>query len=247
MMYIPPRRLLLIDVSNSFTKVALSDGNSQISDVKRIATKDLCETTLRAVAGASLFNVCVFCSVVPSKNETIRRFSQHSRIIQVDVDSNLGATIDLPEPKGVGADRLANVAFAAARCDLPAVVVDVGTATTFDVILQDRRFVGGVIAPGPDLMCDYLNERTALLPKIELREPDHAIGRSTGEALLAGAIFGYRGMVRGILDRIRAEISDGFRVHVLGTGGGAEIVRESLAEIIPNLTLEGLRLIGQRS
>ncbi len=241
------RRLLLIDVSNSFTKVAMTDEVSQVFDVKRIATKDLCETTLRSIVGARIFNVCVFCSVVPSKNEAIRHFSQDTRIIQVDADANLGVTIDLPDPKGVGADRLANAAYAAARCDLPAVIVDIGTAATFDVILPERRFVGGVIAPGPDLMSGYLHERTALLPEIELREPDRVIGKSTAEALLAGAVYGYRGMVQGILDRIRAEICEGIPVQVIGTGGGAGIVRESLSEVIPNLTLEGLRLIGHRS
>ncbi len=241
------RRLLLIDVSNSFTKVAITDESSQVCGVKRIATNDLCEMTLLSIIGERPFNLCVFCSVVPSRNEAIRRFSRNTRIIQVDADSNLGVTVDLPDPKGVGADRLANAAYAAARCALPAVIVDIGTAATFDVILPKRKFVGGVIAPGPELMSGYLHERTALLPQIELREPDRVIGKSTAEALLAGAVYGYRGMVQGILNCIKAEICEGGPVQVIGTGGGVGIVSELLAEVIPNLTLEGLRVIGQRS
>ena len=246
-MRIQPTRLLLIDVSNSFTKIAFTHKDSQVRDVERIATKDLCEATLRSIIGSRSYSMCVFCSVVPSKNHEIRCFSRNTRIIQVDADANLGVTIDLPDPGGVGADRLVNAAYAAGVCDLPAVIVDIGTAATFDVILPERRFVGGVIAPGPELMSSYLRERTALLPYFELREPDRAIGKSTEESLLAGAVYGYRGMVQGILGRIQAEICKGDPVQIIGTGGGVGIVRESFMKVVPNLTLEGLRLVGQRS
>jgi type III pantothenate kinase len=117
---------------------------------------------------------------------------------------------------------------------------------TFDILSADRHYVGGVIAPGLRLMTDYLHERTALLPKVELREPDHAIGRSTEEAILAGAAIGYRGMIRGILDALRRELPAG-PLQLVATGGDAGWITAGLGESVvvdADLTLQGLRLVG---
>jgi type III pantothenate kinase len=127
--------------------------------------------------------------------------------------------------------------------------VDFGTAVTFDILRAKRGYVGGVIAPGLEAMTDYLHQRTALLPKIRLNESSanvSPIGKSTQHAMLAGALYGYRGMVREILTEIRRELKVK-RLPVIATGGYAELIAKGLEEISSvheNLTLEGLRLIG---
>jgi type III pantothenate kinase len=125
--------------------------------------------------------------------------------------------------------------------------VDFGTAVTFDVVSSERSYIGGVIAPGLEAMTNYLYQRTALLPRLSLKEPHRAVGKSTVEAMRAGAIFGYRGLVREILARIRAEQFSRKKIAVVATGGYARLVAGQLPEvgmIHPHLTLEGLRIVG---
>jgi type III pantothenate kinase len=128
-------------------------------------------------------------------------------------------------------------------------VIDFGTAVTFDVLSADHHYIGGVIAPGLRLMTDYLHERTALLPHVELREPETAIGQSTEGAILAGAAIGYRGMVRGILDALKKELP-GEAPAVVATGGDGEWIVQGMGEVQAvdaDLTLHGLRLFAQRT
>ena len=127
------------------------------------------------------------------------------------------------------------------------VVVDFGTAVSFDVISRARLYVGGVIAPGLAAMTDYLHQRTALLPRISLLEPPSAIGKSTRKAMLAGAVHGYRGLVRQILVEIAKELRVPRKLCVVATGGYAELISAGLPEIQvvrPDLTLQGLRMIA---
>ncbi|MFN2475550.1 MAG: type III pantothenate kinase, partial [Chthoniobacterales bacterium] len=129
----------------------------------------------------------------------------------------------------------------------PAIVVDFGTAVTFDVVSAAGDYVGGVIAPGLESMTNFLYQRTALLPKLTLREPRTAIGKTTRDAMLAGAIYGYRGLVREILARIRSQAFARGKVRVIGTGGYARLIAQQLPEIEAvhdGLTLDGLRLIA---
>src|SRR5205807_2610536 len=150
---------------------------------------------------------------------------------------------DYPRPETIGADRLANAAGVVALHGAPAVVVDFGTAVTFDVISRDKKYIGGVIAPGLEAMTDYLYQRTALLPKITLREPRSVLGKSTREAMLSGAVHGYRGLVREILREIRRDVFRGEKIKVVATGGYAELIAAKLPElrnVQPDLTLEGL-------
>ena len=132
----------------------------------------------------------------------------------------------------------------------PAIVVDFGTAVTFDVVSARCHYVGGVIAPGLEAMTSFLYQRTALLPKLTLREPERAIGRTTRGAMMAGAVFGYRGLVREILAGIRRESSARGKVRIVATGGYAELIAHRLREIEavhPHLTLEGLRIVANRN
>ncbi len=126
-------------------------------------------------------------------------------------------------------------------------MVDFGTAVTFDIVSDRRAYIGGVIAPGLEAMTSFLYQRTALLPKVSLKEPRRAIGKSTIQAMLSGAVFGYRGLVREILAQVREEQFPRKKVHVVATGGYAQLIARGLPEIgvvHPNLTLEGLRIVG---
>ena len=168
-------------------------------------------------------------------------------MLWVDARTKLGIGIDYPAPKTIGADRLANAVAVVALYGCPAIVVDFGTAVTFDIVSVQRKYIGGVIAPGLEAMTNFLYQRTALLPKVSLREPRRAVGRSTIEAMRAGAIFGYRGLVREIIAQIRTEEFPREKVHIVATGGYAKLIGTNLPEIDAvhrNLTLEGLRLVA---
>jgi type III pantothenate kinase len=129
----------------------------------------------------------------------------------------------------------------------PAIVVDFGTAVTFDIVSADRKYIGGVIAPGLEAMTNFLYQRTALLPKLSLKEPQSAVGKSTMEAMRSGAVIGYRGLVREIIVRIKEERFAREKVHVIATGGYAELIArrlDAIDSVHPNLTLEGLRIVA---
>jgi len=129
----------------------------------------------------------------------------------------------------------------------PSVVVDFGTAVTFDVVNRAGNYAGGIIAPGLAAMTDYLHEKTALLPKIRVRETTSAIGKSTEQAMLIGAVHGYRGLIRALLQELKRELK-ARRLPVVATGGYAGLLTSKLPEITsvqPLLTLEGLRLVWQ--
>jgi type III pantothenate kinase len=184
---------------------------------------------------------------VPKKNGTVRKAAKRSRVLWLTPRVELGVGIDYPNPKTIGADRLANAAAVAALYGCPAIVVDFGTAVTFDIVSAQRKYIGGVIAPGLESMTNFLYQRTALLPKLSLKEPRSAVGRSTIEAMRSGAVIGYRGLVREIINRIKAERFPRKKVHVIATGGYADLIAARLGEIDavhPNLTLEGLRIVA---
>lgn len=150
--------------------------------------------------------------------------------------------VTYPEPRSIGADRLANAVGAVRAVGAPVVVADFGTALTFDIVLEREGYVGGVIAPGIEMMYSYFGEKTALLPKLTPKPADKVIGRSTAEAMHAGAHYGYRGMVREIFHEIRAATGI-FDLKLVATGGFASQVLHDYDEsviILPHLTLEGL-------
>src|SRR2546423_2584164 len=241
------RKYLLIDISNSFTKLAFATGG-RISKPKRIETRKLTIAALRRILGRREVDIVVVSSVVPKKNPVIRAAAKRSRVLWLTPRIKLGVGIDYPRPKEIGADRLANAAAVAAIYDCPAIVVDFGTAVTFDIVSAQRKYIGGVIAPGLEAMTNFLYGRTALLPKLSMKEPRSAVGRSTIEAMRSGAVIGYRGLVREIIHRIKAERFPRQKVHVIATGGYADLIAKGLGEIDsvhPNLTLEGLRIVGE--
>ncbi len=189
----------------------------------------------------------VVSSVVPEKNPAILKAAGKVNVLWLDWKLNLGVEIDYPKPQSIGADRLANAAAVTALYGFPAIVVDFGTAVTFDIVSEHRAYIGGVIAPGLEAMTNFLYQRTALLPKLSLKEPRRAIGKSTIQAMLSGAVFGYRGLVREILAQVRAERFSHKKVSVVATGAYARLIARRLPDIDvvhPNLTLEGLRIVA---
>lgn len=244
-----PRRqidYLLVDISNSYTKLAFSS-RERVARATRIPTDKLSSHVLNAMLARRKVRALVVSSVVPRKNSVVRSAAKSLPLLFIDSKCKLGIGVDYPQPRSIGADRLANAAAAAHLYGVPAVVVDFGTAVTFDVVSAAGDYIGGVIAPGLEAMTSFLYQRTALLPKLTLREPVSAIGKTTRGAMMSGAIYGYRGLVREIIGRIRAESFPGGKVRVVATGGYAGLIARQLPEIAAvhdGLTLDGLRLIA---
>lgn len=243
------RNVLLIDVSNSFTKVAIASGR-KIGPVRRIRTPGLKKTDFSAIKA----DLAVIASVVPRVN-TLIASSLPCPALWVDHRVPGGVGIDYPKPGSIGSDRLANAAAAVKLGKLPAIVVDFGTAVTFDVIDGRGRYLGGVIAPGLPTAAVALHERTALLPLAKITTIRNSVGKSTGEAIRIGLLLGAAGLIRETVGGITRDAFRGKRPHVLATGGDAELVdrlsRKSGAPVIdrvdPLLTLRGLLAIAEKN
>src|SRR6266478_8543247 len=237
---------LLIDISNSFTKLAFAS-KTKIGRRQKVATPRFDANFLRHFINRRKIDRWIVSSVVPKRNRDVRKAAGTTKVLWLNSRLKLGVGIDYPRPKSIGADRLANAAAVAALYGCPAIVVDFGTAVTFDIVSEGKNYIGGVIAPGLEAMTNFLYQRTALLPKLSLQEPRRAIGRSTIDAMRSGAVFGYRGLVREIIAQIKAERFSRRKVHVVATGGYAELISGRLPEIDAvhrELTLEGLRIVA---
>jgi type III pantothenate kinase len=238
--------MLLIDISNTFTKVAVAHG-PRIGRPSHLPTPSLCAADIRKLRDRTGAQSAVVASVVPAATARMRS-ALPKRTIFVGHRFAGGLRLRYPRPDTIGADRIANAVACLALHPPPAVVVDFGTAVTFDVLDADGAYVGGVIAPGLNALAEYLHTRTALLPRITLRQPARVVGRSTREAMLSGAIHGYRGLVAEILLCIREEEFGGRVPFVVATGGDARLIARALPlfdRVEPGLTLRGLLLIGR--
>lgn len=235
---------LLIDNSNTRTKFVLSSPEALLKERRMIPTREVSEERLDDALKGLHYDAAVVCSVVPRVAEVLRNWLAKPCHF-LSCDSRLGVGIDYPSPRQIGADRLANAAGAVSYYGYPCIVVDFGTAVTFDVIGPERTYLGGAIAPGLASMGDYLARNTALLPAIEPHEPKHAIGTSTVEAMHSGAVYGYRGMVKEILAKLEEEM--GRRPTVVATGGDASLIARGVPRIDhvdPDITLNGLRMVA---
>ena len=244
-----PTEYLLVDISNSYVKLAFAS-RKRIGKPKRLPTSNLTAAAMRRILGGQKVETIVISSVVPKKNRAIVAGAGSARTLFLTPKLDLGVGIDYPAPRSIGADRLANAAAVSELYGHPAIVVDFGTAVTFDVVSSGGDYVGGVIAPGLEAMTSFLYQRTALLPKLTLREPKRAIGKTTRDAMMSGAVLGYRGLVREILLRLTAENFPRKKPRLIATGGYARLIARKLPEIEavhPNLTLEGLRIIANRN
>jgi type III pantothenate kinase len=251
---------LVVNVGNTNLKLGVvRDGELEASrrvTTRSEATPDEVEAlldTLLALDGHRLADAAgiVLATVVPAYGDTVTAVAERRGLPVIEATADtmpIPIRVDLPAE--VGADRLVN-AFAAARIyGTPAVVVDFGTATTLDAVEADGAYVGGAIAPGLELGLEALAARTAKLPRIELRQPAQAIGRNTVAAMRSGAVFGYLGLTRELLARVRRELADegsGRRVLTILTGGLSTAPwwqeLSGVDAVDPDLTLKGLALL----
>ncbi|MFJ3922871.1 type III pantothenate kinase [Streptomyces sp. NPDC090022] len=263
--------LLTIDVGNSQTVLGLFDGD-EIVEHWRVSTDPRRTADELAVMMQGLMGMhpmlgnelgdgidgIAICSTVPAVmhelREVTRRYYGDVPAVLVEPGVKTGVPILMDNPKEVGTDRIINACAAVELYGGPAIVVDFGTATTFDAVSVRGEYVGGVIAPGIEISMEALGVRGAQLRKIELARPRNVIGKSTVEAMQAGVVYGFAGQVDGVVTRMARELvgpkGDPADVHVIATGGLAPMVLgESSAVDVhePWLTLIGLRLVYERN
>jgi type III pantothenate kinase len=241
--------LLLLDIGNTHTHAALAHGQ-RLSRAVNLPTAawqrgEMLAALLRHLREETPDHVAL-CSVVPDATSQAARMAKRVwgiKPFQLTSETSCGVGIDYPTPDTIGPDRLANAIAARHRFGAPVVVVDFGTAVTFDVVNRSGDYVGGIIAPGLAAMTSYLHEKTALLPKIKIREVSAVVGKSTEQAMLIGAVHGYRGLIRELIQKLKSELKSR-RLPVVATGGYAELMAKKLPEITAVdslLTLKGLR------
>lgn len=243
-------RCIVIDVGNTSTGIGLYDGGkiSRVEHVKGgIARQpEACAEAVRRAARGTV-NGAVLGSVVPRVNPSWRRLIRRElgcELLAVGAGVPMAVRVDYPKPETIGADRLADAVGGVIRYGAPLIVADFGTALTFDVVTPDRRYVGGVITPGLPLMTDYLYERTALLPRVELTGACPKIGRSTEQAMRIGAQVGYRGIVREIVAHLSAAMACEFKLVATGGYAGWALKGADMPFVIDQeLTLFGLGCI----
>jgi type III pantothenate kinase len=243
--------ILLLDIGNTHTHLGLADadGVCKQANIKTVLWRsgEANGPVLRFIGKARVEGVAL-CSVVPAVTGKAAAFARKElglAALVLTADTIAGVGINYPQPNRIGPDRLANAIALRHHFGAPSVAVAFGTALAFDVVDRHGDYVGGIIAPGLAAMTDYLHDKTALLPRITIRETSSGIGKSTREAMLIGAVHGYRGLVRELIMELKRELKCR-RLPVVATGGYAELIAAKLPEITavePNLTLEGLRLV----
>lgn len=252
--------LAAIDIGNTNIVVGVFDGEKLVSDF-RVSTRHTATSDEYAFLLDGLFRIAgvefdgidgaCMCSVVPPLTEVFESLVEryfHCPLVQVGPGVRTGISISYEAPKDVGADRVVNALAANERFGTDVVIVDFGTATTFDAVTGAGEYLGGVIVPGVTVSLEALFARTAKLPRVELARPESVIGRSTVHSIQSGAYYGYLSVVDGLVTRMREEMTP--PVKALATGGLASMLcseSQVIDEVDHNLTLRGLRLIWDKN
>ncbi|MBI3815126.1 MAG: type III pantothenate kinase [Nitrospinae bacterium] len=252
--------LLAIDIGNTNIVLGLYQRNKLIVhwriETDRERTEDEYAALMRGLFSIKdlkfdiVKDVAVSCVVPPilSIIENLSKKYFNTSPLVVGPGIKTGIPILYDNPKEVGADRIVNAVAGYEKYGGPLIIVDFGTATTFDVVSQKGEYMGGVIAPGIGISMEALFERAAKLPKVELIKPETVIGRNTISSMQSGAIYGYAGLVDRIVEEIKKELGE--KAFVAATGGLAEMVAaesKTIKEVNPFLTLEGLRIIFEKN
>jgi type III pantothenate kinase len=239
--------LLAIDAGNTHTVFGLFQGER----LKRTWRMSSTSGALRGLAKKlpSGIEAVIVSSVVPvlkSSFETLAERACGRKAVFVSDRLKMPIRIKLPHPKQLGQDRIVNAAAAYDRWKCGLIIVDLGTATTCDVVTPRGEYIGGTISPGIAIANEALHEKTALLPLVPIARPRRAVGRNTVEAIRSGVFYGYVGLIAGLVARIKNEIK--FPAKVIATGGLSSLIGpacETIDVIDPNLTLKGLRLLHE--
>lgn len=253
--------LLAADIGNGHTNIGVLDGASVVADWRVASderrTSDEWAVLIRGLVAEQLDDVhgISVCATVPAVlhewREMLQRHFPHLRSVVVEPGVRTGISILMDNPREVGADRIVNSLAAAELHGGPAIVVDFGTATTFDVVNGRGQYVGGVISPGIEISLEALGRRGAQLRKVELARPRSVIAKNTVEALQSGMVFGVAAQVEGLVARIIGELGvPASDVTVIATGHLAPLVLEECSCFDvhePALTLQGLRLVHERN
>ena len=247
--------LLAVDIGNTGITLGVFDGETLratwnvSTGIHRTADEyaSLLLNLINHSQDSSAIDGVVICSVVPPLVATFedlcRRYLRLEPLV-VGAGIKTGVSIRMDNPREVGADRIVNAAAAHHLYRGPVIIADLGTATTFDTVSREGDYLGGVIAPGISTAAESLFTRAAMLPRVELAHPQRAIGTNTITAMQSGIVFGYVGLVEGIVARIQRELNE--KAKVVATGGYSGVIAKEtniIDEVNPDLTLVGLRLI----
>ena len=246
--------LLTADIGNTSITLGLFEEDALVEEFRLASDKDLpieeYEVLLKSLFKQFSVKGCIISSVVEELNEKFKSAVKNVFKIEamfLSVDINTGIKIRLKNPREAGADRIANAAGAYVLYQKPVIVIDFGTATSFDIVNKDGEFIGGVIAPGLNLQLKTLNKFTSKLPRIDVAVSPHAIGDNTVDAILSGVIRGAACMIDGLVEQCEKELGE--KATLVATGGYSSLIANYLKRpfdyINPTLTLEGLRYLYQ--
>jgi type III pantothenate kinase len=248
--------LLAIDVGNTQTVFGLFNGERLTEQFRvgtdRSHTGDELAVLLRAFVELDALEGIVICSSVPPLVREYELFAERwagAELLVLGPGVPTGLRIRYDDPREVGPDRIANAVAVRERHGAPAVVVDFGTSTNFDVVNAAGEFAGGVLAPGVEISMDALFARAARLPKVTFEAPENVISQTTTAALQSGLVYGFAGQVDAIVDRIRVELAAP-DAPVVATGGLADLIAphsQTITTVDQELTLQGLRLVWDRN